>query len=231
MKELLRDFITLFGNCLLVLSLMLSSYLLLINLYHYREVNYVYNTDIALNVEYNNMKSKVEKIEKNLSKINVDLINNNREQMLLRVTQGQIKKCLSDIKESKIYTPQLSYDIHDLYVINDELNSNVGTQCLFMIDYYITTSIDKYGVSGSDYEEVHNKVTNKMEVIENYTGFLKNDMLKNSSYNYATINTKEAIFNNLAENLSINIYNYNNMLDSVEEMTKWFVERSGGRYE
>ncbi len=232
MKNILKEYLDLFGNSLLIIALMLSSFLLLINLYHYREVNYKYTYDINDSGQYQQFKSTIEKIEKNSSKTNTDIIKDQNKRMVLKSTGGQIDKCVALLKESDYYNLNTTtFDANNLYFLNNDIFTDIQNQCLFLLNYSIVNSLQKYSVDSTSYKSIDNYTIHQIDSIKKYSEFIKNELLQNSSYYYATDTTKDTIFNKLQYTTDLIMFNYNNLITNVNKIAEWYVTEAGGIYE
>lgn len=232
MKEMINSFLDLFGNSILIIALMLSSFLLLINIYHYQEVNYEYKSDILTSNQYLSFKNTVDKMEESVKKINTDAIKDQNKRMVLKTAEGKINKCLGILKESDYYNLQkANFKINDLYFLNEDLFSELHYQCLFMVNYNIYDSLEKYNIDSSNYDSIKKQVESNSDEISKYTEFIRDEMLQNSSYGYTTNITRSTIFNKMKYTTEVISFNYTNLVNSVESMIEWYVIESGGNYE
>ncbi len=221
-KKMLGEFCDLFGNCLCIISLMLSSYLILINVYHQQEISAKYYVNINTNSNYTKFKSKITDLEKLQKKSSSSTKYNINEKLSLNIYQAQLQLCVSKIKESKYYNiDKNEISEKDIYDYNDELASILINACLFSPDYELTQSLSNYTPS-FNYSLTGDILSIKSELTY-YTEYIRDSLLDNSSYYYTTTVTRTSIYNEIEKYFDLNYNNYNNLLYNLEKMTNWYV--------
>lgn len=233
MKKLICDFIDLFGNSIVIISLILGSFLLLANIYHYISINTNYYNDLTNNGTYISFKENVATVEKKISSIDTDKIVDQRKKMLAKVTEGQFNRCFNSLKETKFYNISSKEDpthfsIVDTYDYNNEIMGGLQNSCIFLLDYNIRTSIENYGPVSNDYSKTSEYVLIVRSNLINYSNYVKNRLLSNSSYSFVTETTRNSVFNEVGEAFALNLSNYNTLVNSVNTMADWYVSEFGG---
>ena len=76
MKEFLIDFLKVLANSVLVIALAFTSFLLIINIYHYNEVSYEYEVNTKESDKYQEYKKTLERIDKKMNSVNSSNSNN-----------------------------------------------------------------------------------------------------------------------------------------------------------
>lgn len=222
MKEIIGDFIKLFTNCMLVLCLMLSSFLLIINMYHSKEVSYVYYNNLNDSASYNNAMKTKEQIAKNINNISTkDVVGVNVKSVL--------QQCYNDIDSStfaKFKTKQ-SFVLKDSYDAAIELRTTLNTDCLFNVTY-IMNGMKETGLLKKDITDITNYVSKQKDYILTNNNYLVNKMLANSTYSFVTDVTRSSVYNNTAEILNETLANYSVLIDTMEKLSSWCANEIGG---
>lgn len=169
MKEILKDFSTLFANGILVICLMVASFLVLINLYHSKEVSYEYYAELSEDDRYTSIKDSIE-----VMKTNVEAVPSSNNPAASGVKQV-IDRCITALESSSFYKLDEKDYIHfkDIYNANSELASELNNTCLFALSY--TTSNDVLGNTeyASSYEPVNTLVEEERNIVITQTDYLK----------------------------------------------------------
>lgn len=224
MKEILKDFSTLFANGILVICLMVASFLVLINLYHSKEVSYEYYAELSEDDRYTSIKDSIE-----VMKTNVEAVPSSNNPAASGVKQV-IDRCITTLESSSFYKLDEKDYIHfkDIYNANSELASELNNTCLFALSY--TTSNDILGNTeyASSYEPVNTLVEEERNIVITQTDYLKNRLLANSTYSYMTDTTRNSIFNETEANLFLLVSSYDRVTSSLERVTNWYVDTFGG---
>ena len=229
MKEILKEFFELFANCLTVLCLVLVSFLILINLYHYREVSYVYEARLTENTKYQEIKTLVLDIESKLNTVNVDALPESHLN-IGRNTKVEIAKCLTAIKNSKFYQlEQIQYlSQKDIYDVTMEMYSDINNVCLFYVGHYISASIENNAKLKSTFILVEENMIDERKQVLGSTEYIRDRLLANSIYSFSTEVTRNSIFNDRASDLSLTILNYYSTLKVMDDVATWYVNEFGG---
>lgn len=230
MKEFLKDFCDLFASSLITICFMLASFLLLINLYHYKEVNYVYNVDMRTNINYVAFKDNVKKIETKLSSVNTSNLYGNKRSAANNI-KGIINTCMDTLKNSDFYKLDEKNAItqKDIYYLNLDLNEELNDSCLFYLGYSTNHVLKTYNMQGS-FTSAYNFINDQKIQIGASVDYLNDRLLDNSTYHYVTDITRNSIFNETSANLSYTINNYLELVSTVDNMTNWYVNEFGGAY-
>ncbi len=228
MKSVFKEFFELMGYCVLVVCFLFASFLLLMNVYHYKEVTRVENRNFSQESSYVSVKDTVSSIEKNVKLVN--FTDNSNEALGGNLIKDGINSCVTSIKNSKFYAlgEQTSITEKDVYDINKEMYNVVNNKCLFFIPYYVDTTIKTYNVATSYEKELKDDIEFSKNKIADYSSFLFNKSLGNSSYSYTTSITNSTIYNDLNRSINLTITNYQELARAVERISLWYVDEFGG---
>ena len=220
MKEIFKDFLTLFANCLLIVSLAVASFLLLINLYHSKDVSYAYNVSLSMDDRYTSIKEDISNVKQ--------MVNNYSASQKMSGVKQVINKCITTLENSYFYTldEKKSISFNDIYEENKELSNEIAGSCLFNFGYVIENEIL---VNDDSYDPVSEKVQEDNEIIEFQTDYLKDRLLSNSTYSFMTDTTRNSIFNETEQDLFFVISSYKRVTSSLKSVASWYVD--GGIYE
>ena len=230
MKEIFDDFLKLFANSVVMICLMIASFVLFINLYHYRELTRDLNINLSESIKYMNFKSNVDAIEKKIDGVRISSIEGTRN-TYASIVQKEIKKCVDELKNSQLYKLQEKDVVvqRDIQNINFEMSTNLNNVCMFYMNYNINDFIAKYDSKNRSFDSVDARANSDKVFILSSTDYILKRLENNSSYSYQTEVTRNSIFNEPLANFSLSLDNYNSLLIMVENTTNWFVNEFGGR--
>ncbi len=229
MKEILKEFLELLGYCVLGVCFLFASYLLLINLYHYREISVSQQRILLSEESYSDFTETIEKIKKNINSVDLNGSTNSQFVSAASGIKSGFDSCIKDLEASYFYQLGQKNMIvtQDIYQANKEMYNTINNKCLFFIPYYIETSAEGYGY-GDSFEYMKDDVEFKKERIFVYSDFLFNKTLGNSSYSYTTSVSRSTIYNDLNQTINMTISNYNELVNTVLDISEWYVDEFGG---
>ena len=222
MKSLFNDFIKLFANCILVLALMMGSFLVIINLYHHKEVSYVYHKDLNESATYKLFMEKKQDLRNNIDKIDTD-------NLAGKNIKAVFNSCYTAIDNSKFagLNKKQDFTLYDSYEAAFEMKESLSSACLFNITYNLK-DLKENGNIDADITEILDYVDSQKEFIMSTNSFLINHMLSNSTYSFVTDITKNSIFNNTYETLNEVNENYYIFVSTVNYLSNWCINNLGG---
>lgn len=225
MKEFLSDFFELLSSCVLVICLALASFLLIINIYHYKEIRYTQSTDITENGDYINYKKTLKTVDKKMKSVNVD---NVKYDSTAKTIYSYYEGCMKSLKtgtfstfEGKGYISAL-----DIYKANDEILKKYNKVCVFGIPYNITVISKNFNLSSSD--TLFKKTEEKRQIIIDNADYLTKSGLGNSAYAFSTDATRGGIYNKISNETKLTVNNYRVIASILNDVANWYVSEFGG---
>ena len=221
MKSLFNDFLKLFANCILVICLIMASFLLVINIYHYKELSYVYYKNMNESQVYSNYINK-----KNDIKNKIDILNDSEIGSKLKQIYTE---CYNSIENSSFnkFVNKSNFILKDAYDANAELKDDLSNKCFFNISYSIKNMKENEKIS-EDLTMIDNYITTHRDIVMSNNSFLFNHLLSNSIYTFVTDVTRNSIYNNTAETINQTIQNYYLFVDTVDYSLNWYINNLGG---
>ena len=227
MKEMLKDFCNLLSNSVTIICLVFASFLLMINLYHYKEVNYVHYIDVSENIEYKEFKETLANVEK---KMNSEVTTSDyQKKNISNNLKTIVNTCLDSIKQGSMYGLEEVDTItqKDIYNTSSELYSDINNNCLFYLWYNTEQLVNSHNLD-VDFDDESKYIQEQRITIMASTNYLTDRLLNNSSYNYATDVTRNSIFNETSANFSFSVRNYVALADVLDTYANWYVSEFVG---
>lgn len=227
LKQLFKEFLGFFFSGISLITLMLASFLILVNVYHSNEIKYQLPIDLDSNESYQNFKKAVADLDDKVTKANINTSNLNLK-MMLNLSSTDFKDCLTSLKESKFYNMDKNIiGYKDVYDYNQELLTKIQTICLFKPNMTINDSINQYNLNNVNYT-LYNDIFNARQNVLYYSNYLNDKLLSNSNYYYTTEITKNAIYNEVSNYFNLNVNNYNQVVNNLTKMINWYVDKTKG---
>ena len=218
MKNKYKEFLTLLANVFLIVCFALSSYLILINYFHSKEINLKYTYNASQKSEHQNFKNSLTNIENNINSINT---NNN----YLESINNQFKRCIIKIKESDYYNLN-NYEIglENIYKYNSFMYKTLQSECLYLINLKIKDEKTNNSIKNSYFLE--DEVLNKRKDIIFTSNYLSEKLSANNSYYYTSELTKTTIFNDIKYSMDLTINNYSRLIIELNKLSNWYLEQT-----
>lgn len=225
MKEFFADFLELLTNCVLVLCLAFASFLLIINFYHYKEVNNLQQVDMT-STSYSDYKNSLAKVDKKMK--SVKLVGAGYDTTAKPIYQyySACKKALDDGTFAKLGNKN-GISGKDVYDSNKEILDDYNGKCIFYIPYNITV-IAKNNQSVGSFNSVFKKTEEKRNIVIDNADYLVKSGLGNSSYSFATDTARGTIYNKTSNELRLTMDNYKLMVSILDDVANWYVQEFGG---
>lgn len=225
LKILLKDFSEMFSYSLCMVCVVLSGFIIFINLYHYKEIGYEVSNEYVTTEEYNKNKIKITNLKNKVNNVKETGIKQS-DYFIYSQTKLKLDACLTALQESSFYNMKDQHvSSKNLYDYNNELSTSLQYKCLFEVDYIITSQIKEYN-SSINYNLTENIESTRKDLMF-YGDSLKNQLLANGSYHYSTSNSKISIYNQKLNYYNLTINNYNKLLNETEVLVNWFVNEFG----
>ena len=98
LKEVLYEFSSIFTDFLCIITVMLSGFLIFINLYHYNEIKYEYYTDFVNSDRFKDYKEKISSMKEKIKNTSTKSLDN---KLVLSTAQLDLISCLEEIAVRK----------------------------------------------------------------------------------------------------------------------------------
>lgn len=224
LKEVLYEFSSIFTDFLCIITVMLSGFLIFINLYHYNEIKYEYYTDYANSDRFKEYKEKITSMKEKIKNTSTKSLDN---KLVLSTAQLDLISCLEEIEKGGYYNLNKEHiKYKDIYDYNNELIGKLQYNCLFKTNYFIKKGIEDYN-SNLKYD-YYDRIENDKNMLLSYGEDMKNHLLNNSSYYFTTVNSKVSIYNDLLNYFNLTTTNYDILLNDVTLIANWYLDNAGG---
>lgn len=226
MKEFISELLELLASCILVVCLFLASFLLISNLYHYKDISRLEPFDESSMVQYNEYKKMLSKVDKKMNSVNHDLVQYGSTAKPIYDYYSSCIKSLNGGTFAGLKNKE-SISAKDIYDSNNEILNNYNRLCIFYIPYNISV-ITKEQQSGKSFKSVYKVTEEKRQMIISNAEYLTKSGLGNSSYSFTTDVTRSGVYNKAANEFKLTINNYKMMSSILDDVANWYVAEYGG---
>lgn len=222
MKTIVQEFLKILINVFCALILCIGFYNIFINLLHQNHIDERITVS-KLDKDYANFANNIIKIENNLNKYknratkdyNVTTMNKLYSSTRSCLNTLKSPKGLSGIYEGDKLTP------YNIYQLNANFSNDTVNNCWIMGMSFI--NLKEHNYQGY-FKEVFPNYDKMVDILIENTNYVRDDLLDNSSYHYATSVTKDTIRNELLEQYKMVLHNYKNFSDIILEISEFLVK-------
>lgn len=229
MKKFFGDFLSLFADSATVICLILTSFLLLLNVYHSREIRNDYYKDFSTDTQYLKYQETLKKARANFDSVNVNKVGGN-DVSFATTGKNVFNECYTAIEKSAFHSlgSKKSVSVKDIYQYNTEMYEVLNNKCFFNLKYNYENISKNYTNKKQDFVNIANHLETERVNVMASTDFMNSELESNSAYYFMTDLTRNSIYNRNAENLSFTIKNYLVLSQSLLEVSNWYVSEFGG---
>lgn len=217
MKKFIKEYLGVLAYTTIGFVLIISSFYLLMNYYHKEELNKVlYITENDVN--YQNYLSKIERIERNLTKFQ----NKKSTNKAYTLMYNKLSTCHIVLTgEGTFYKfPVNTYiNSYDVYKLGARFQSDILNVCYAMHLSYL-----KDENLSDEFKSIAPYVISSIETITSQSNFALKELQNNSSYFYSTNITSSTIRNYLSSDYQVIVNSYLEFADIIlalsEEINK-----------
>ena len=225
---MMKDFLKLFGNIMIMLGIMMASFLLLINLYHYRFLSHTYNIDVNENVSYKNIKNNISKSEKLLS---VDMSKVNAKNYdAAKGVKASINKCITTFKEAELYNKSGIYNFkyYDTYLNMNYLYTKINSECNSLFKYSVKPYIESNSGIKSSYDNMMVNYDKVFDIVISNSNYMEKKSLNTNSYSFTSEMNRFSIFDDLRSDTDFTLRNYDVVSSLILDLSTWYSNTFGG---
>lgn len=226
MKEFIIEFLKILANSILVVCFALCSFLLVLNIFHSKEISYNYSIDLSNDFSYSNYKKELLSIDKKMNSVKYNIP---AYATTAKPIYQYYKSCVDALNSgsfSQLNTKN-TINSYDIYKANLEITSNYSSVCAFNLAYNISI-IDKNKNFKNDFDNVMNNVELKRDILLDNSNYLMTSGLANSSYGFSTDVFKTSIFNKVSNDFRLTVNNYELIASILDDVANWYVLEFGG---
>ena len=217
MKKFITDYLNIIIYCILGLVLMIASFYLFINYYHFQEVKtniYVSDTD----TKYVNYKKALETLDNNLTKYKAST-NKEKDKDTL---YSKLYTCSHILKDTGTFyqtIPNQFYNNYDIYQLGSKFQTDLLNICYAShLSYLTTNEVDE------NLQIVGSFLKNDVDILSNQVKFAMDEIQNNSSYYFSTNISSSTIRNSLNSDYTIIANSYTGFANILVNISNTLIE-------
>ena len=225
---MIKDFFKLFGNIVMMLGIIMASFLLLINLYHYREISHTYSVDTNENISYKSIRDNISKSEKLVS-IDISKVDASKTDSA-KAIQGTINKCIISFKDSELYknSGMHTFKYYDTYTNMNYLYTKINAECNSLLKYSMKPYIESNSSVKSSYNNMINNYEKMFDVVASNANYMEKKSLNTNSYSFTSEMNRFSIFDDLRSDTEFTLRNYDIVSSLILDISTWYHNTFGG---
>ncbi len=217
MKKFLIEYIKVIGYVVTGLVFSIAIFVLLVNFYHYKDVNEVYYRGDNAVSAYEKNKGNLEEIKANSNSFDANKFKNNPNSFRLMSIKSNLDMCISKFEETDAnkYFAKKNITIKDDYELLSKYQADIVNDCIVMDIYSIS-------LPGTSYDSIKPFVDQNSRMLVNDLDFVKRSIQNNSSYQFSTNYDKTNIFDLTRDSYTKIVSSYDSSVNLVLEVSRWF---------
>lgn len=217
MKKFLLEYIKLIGYIVVGLTFSIAVFILLINFYHYKDVNEVYSKPAESKSAYEKNKEKLNEIKANVDIYDPNKFISNPNNITYMNVKSRLEQCVNKYNSTnanKIFSKK-NISIKDDYDLLTYYRNDIINGCIVMNIY----SLD---LPGTSFDNIKPYIANDSKLLLNDTDYMKKVIQNNSSYAFSTSFDKTNVFDLTRDTYTRIESSYDSSIDLVLEVSRWF---------
>ena len=225
MNDFFGELFDLLSSCVLVICLALASFLLVINIYHYKEIRYDQVINMNESADYKEFKDTLNSVDKKMKSVN---INSTKYDSTAKPIYNYYENCRKSLQKGTFasFENKSVVNSFDIYKANDEILKNYNQSCVFGIPYNITVISKSFKLGNSS--NLFKTTETKRQIVIDNAEYLTKSGLGNSAYSFSTDTTRGGIYNKLSNETKLTVNNYRMMASILNDVANWYVNEFGG---
>ncbi len=225
MIKIINEYKNIIGYTVTGLIFGLAFFIVLLNAYHYQEVNKTFiktEKDLTFTDE---LTTNINQINKNIEWFNLNTYNGSFDQYEMSEIKSKISICTNSFnnKESNDLLNKKEVDLLDVYNLNQRYQQNVINECLVRQMYDMSIKEEMSDILGDNQKFIQTLVEENIEGTEYLQSTLKNNSSYHFNSDYAMIN----ILNQTKDSYYYIIGNYRSSINLVLVVSEWYKTLEG----
>ena len=212
MKNIVIEYFNILAYIITGIVFSIASFLIIINIYHYKNVNEVYKTQDSNYEIKDNLPSSTNPIFIAYSKI----------QTKLNICYEKI-----DIEQFDKLLTKTDISISDVYNMQQFYKLNIANECLIKQLYTLVDDEDNSINNLASFNLVKPFIKNNIDQLKESSDYIEKVIKSNSSYKFTNDFTKSSIYDEVKDSYYKIINDYNNSIDFIYDISIWYKNEVG----
>lgn len=224
MKKLVNEYFNIIGYTIVGIVFGICFFLILVNFYHYRDINNVYEKqDSDFNIEQK-LKEKLIKIDEN-SEIDVNQYHGTQDPYSLSSLSSRLSTCSEKINNQE-FNDIISLekvDMTSLYKMQQFYQTNIANECLVKQIYELSSDSNQR-INVNTLSLISPFLKNNTNNLIQKTDYVQKILKNNSSYSFTSFSMRSDIYDPIKDSYYELLTDYTNAIDYVYDISMWFQE-------
>lgn len=229
MKKILLEYINVFAYAVVGIVFGFSFFLLFINFYHYKEINETINVKEEMENYKQKTEEKLTKIKDNISLYQQNTYNGRNNIYDMNSIQIKLNSCVKSFEseEYKNLVNKENIEIKDVYKLGKFYQNTILNDCVVLQLSSLADESSSYSITSLSTIRPFLK-TNINQLLSS-NGYITSSLENADNYYFTNDISKSSIFFLAKDSYSAINKNYQNTLDFLVEISKWYkIEVVGG---
>lgn len=226
MKEILIEYAKIIGYTVIGIVFGFSFFMLFLNLYHYKEVNYTFTkADINMGVT-GEVKNTLKSISANTATFDANSYRGKEDLYSMASLKSRIDLCVNDINNIKAYKifNKRVINIKDVYNLQQDYQIYVGNECLAKELYDLTNTSDTKVIKITSLNVMAPFFKDNLDQLLSSTNYIQSSIKNNSSYYFSSDTAKLNLFDFTRDSYFEVVANYKKAVNFVYDVSTWYAK-------
>ncbi len=222
MKKILLEYINVFAYAVVGIVFGFSFFLLFINFYHYKEINETINVKEEMENYKQKTEEKLTKITANISLYQQNTYNGKNNIYDMNSIQIKLNSCVKSFEseEYKNLVNKENIEIKDVYKLGKFYQNTILNDCVVLQLSSLADESSSYSITSLSTIRPFLK-TNINQLLSS-NGYITSSLENADNYYFTNDISKSSIFFLAKDSYSAINKNYQNTLDFLVEISKWY---------
>lgn len=222
MKKILLEYINVFAYAVVGIVFGFSFFLLFINFYHYKEINETINVKEEMENYKQKTEEKLTKIKDNISLYQQNTYNGRNNIYDMNSIQIKLNSCVKSFEseEYKNLANKENIEIKDVYKLGKFYQNTILNDCVVLQLSSLADESSSYSITSLSTIRPFLK-TNINQLLSS-NGYITSSLENADNYYFTNDISKSSIFFLAKDSYSAINKNYQNTLDFLVEISKWY---------
>lgn len=225
MKKLLVEYCNIIGFTICGIVFGFSFFLLLLNFYHYKEVNTTYIKQDSDFKSIDILNNKLNSINENIALFDPNKYKGNQDVYSLASLKSRLNTCVTKINNSdyKKMMNKKEINIQDVYEMQQFYQINIANECLVKQLYEVTLPTEnKIKIPNLKNPFMENNINQLIKSSD----FLQKVIKNNSSYYFSSYSSKSDLYDQTKDSYYSLMNNYSQAIDFIYDFSLLYKEVS-----
>ena len=227
MMKIFKEYINILGYIITGILFGFCSFILFINLYHYRSVNEKYINDSDNKITSSIVKQKIEIIKNNTSS-DINNYKGNSNINDLASAKSRINSCAKVLDNEKMYQiiDKEQLDIYDVYKFQQYYQMEIANECLIKQLYELALPEENNKIDSLNL--IKPFLYDNINRLKDGTDYVKKVLKSNSNYYFTSDVSKSDIYDIIGDSYNEVLNNYLAAINVVSDVSAWYKKEIGG---